>query len=169
LLWFRKAMWFQPRFSILASSFLVAGLACSRSGCVGKVGLHTGAGPRTRRSCHHHPSSPPTDVWFLLRRQMKRAPRLRASLFCRNSQFHVLVGEWSNCKLNAPSTGKSSNSSSSSSWAACFWGASGCESSLRSETTAFVVLASACAAPDMMAIDVCIRASESACMRRVVR
>lgn len=101
---------------------------------------------RTRPRCHHRPNSPPINVYSpSVSRPPPPLPSLPINIVSDGST-HTFV------RKHVPSTGKSSNSSSSSNCAAGFWVASGCESSLLSETIAFVVPALLLsAAPDIVA------------------
>jgi hypothetical protein len=99
--------------------------------------------PRNHRLCRRRPSSPPTSAW---RQPVIRLPRPWSSLLRVSCQmFGALMAS-----LYVPSTGKSSNSSSSSSCAPGFCGCSGWLESFESEVTALVVFELPCAAPDIL-------------------
>jgi hypothetical protein len=105
------------------------------------------AAPRSRRSCRRHPSSPPTSA---SRRSASRLPLPWSSLLSCVVSFLNLVARMLDLRVCVPSTGKSSNSSSSSSCAPGFCGWRGWLVSFESETTALVVFWLPCAAPDMV-------------------
>ena len=105
------------------------------------------AAPRSRRSCRRHPSSPPTSA---SRRSASRLPLPLSSLLSCVVSFLDLVARMLDLRVCVPSTGKSSNSSSSSSCAPGFCGWRGWLVSFESETTALVVFWLPCAAPDMV-------------------
>ena len=105
------------------------------------------AAPRSRRSCRRRPSSPPTGA---SRRSASRLPLPWSSLLSCVVSFLDLVARMLDLRVCVPSTGKSSNSSSSSSCAPGFCGWRGWLVSFESETTALVVFWLPCAAPDMV-------------------
>ena len=113
------------------------------------------------RSYHRRPSSLPTNVSYRLRcREVLRCPRapnllrsVKASK--KRNACSVLCMEtlssWSSRRGDVPSTGKSSNSSSSSKAAAGFCWSLRVEESVESETVAFVVGPEPSAAADIVA------------------
>ena len=112
------------------------------------------------RSYHRHPSSLPTSVSYRLRcREVLRCPRapnlLRSVKVSKRNACSVLCKEtlssWSSRRGDVPSTGKSSNSSSSSKAAAGFCWSLRVEESVESETVAFVVGPEPSAAADIVA------------------
>lgn len=105
---------------------------------------HTSAAPKSRPSYHHHPSSLPIDVCSCLARLL---PLLSPSLYI---ICQLASNRTSSTWVCVPSTGKSSNSSSSSSCAAGFCGCSGLVVSLESETMPSVVAELPWAASDIL-------------------
>lgn len=113
------------------------------------------------RSYHHRPSSLPTNVSYRLHclevLRCPRAPSLLRSVKARerrNACLDLCIGRLSSRgsrERGIPSTGKSSNSSSSSNAAAGFCWSLRVEESVGSETVAFVVGPEPSAAADIVA------------------